>query len=152
MTLNKNLMNLIVAAFVAAIFLTLASTSWAAEPRRVVVEIRGFKFVPQRPALAPGDIVVWINKDIVPHTVTAKDGSWDSEIIEVGKQWQTTIAPDMATNYFCAPLVEAVNGLVEVSFIPNIENGEVKALFEQALAIFKVHEKHAVMMVKSLED
>ena len=47
---------------------------------------------------------------------------------------------------------KAVNRLVKVSFIPNIENAEVKALFEQALAIFKVHEKHAVMMVKSLED
>ena len=109
MTLNKILMNRIVAAFVATIFLNLASTSGAAEPRRVVVEIKGFKFVPQRPALAPGDIVVWINKDIVPHTVTAKDGSWDSEIIEVGKQWQTTITPDMAKNYFCAyhPVMKA---------------------------------------------
>ncbi len=109
MTLNKYLMNLIVAAFVATIFLNFASNSGAAEPRRVVVEIKGFKFVPQRPALVPGDIVVWINKDIVPHTVTGKDGSWDSEIIEVGKRWQTTITPDMATNYFCAyhPVMKA---------------------------------------------
>ena len=31
----------------------------------------------------------------------------------------------------------AVNDLVENTFIPNIENGEVKALFTQALTIFK---------------
>jgi putative membrane protein len=40
--------------------------------------------------------------------------------------------------------------LVENSFIPNIEHPEVKALFEAGLKIFKVHEKHAEMMVKSL--
>lgn len=43
-----------------------------------------------------------------------------------------------------------VNGLVEHTFIPNIENAEVKALFEEALIIFKAHEKHAEMMVSSL--
>jgi putative membrane protein len=45
----------------------------------------------------------------------------------------------------------AVNGLVESTFIPNIQNTEVKALFEQALEIFKAHEKHAEKMVASLE-
>ena len=45
---------------------------------------------------------------------------------------------------------QAVNGLVEGAFIPNIENPEVKALFEQALVIFKAHEKHAEKMVASL--
>jgi len=47
---------------------------------------------------------------------------------------------------------KSVNGLVEKTFIPNIENGEVKALFKQALAIFKAHEHHAHMMVESLKD
>lgn len=45
----------------------------------------------------------------------------------------------------------AVNSLVEGTFIPNIQNAEVKALFEEALAIFKAHEAHAGMMVASLE-
>ena len=44
-----------------------------------------------------------------------------------------------------------VNDLVENAFIPNIEHGKVKALFEQGLQIFKAHEEHAVMMVKSLK-
>ena len=45
---------------------------------------------------------------------------------------------------------KAVNDLVENSFIPNIENAEVKALFEAGLKIFKAHEGHAEMMVKAL--
>ena len=44
----------------------------------------------------------------------------------------------------------AVNGLVEGTFIPNIDNAEVKALFEQALTIFRAHERHAEMMVAAL--
>jgi len=46
---------------------------------------------------------------------------------------------------------KAVNGLVADAFIPNIENAEVKALFEAGLEIFKAHEKHAEMMVKKLQ-
>ncbi len=46
---------------------------------------------------------------------------------------------------------QAVNGLVEGTFIPNIDNAEVKALFEEGLKTFKVHEGHAEMMVKALQ-
>lgn len=45
---------------------------------------------------------------------------------------------------------KAVNDLVENAFIPNIENAEVKALFEAGLEIFKAHEGHASMMVGKL--
>ena len=47
---------------------------------------------------------------------------------------------------------KAVNELVADAFIPNIENPEVKALFEQGLKIFKQHEEHAAMMVKKLNE
>ena len=46
---------------------------------------------------------------------------------------------------------QAVNGLVEGVMIPNIDHPEVKALFEQGLEIFKVHETHAEMMVKAVQ-
>ncbi len=45
----------------------------------------------------------------------------------------------------------AVNDLVAGTFIPNIQNPEVKALFEAALVIFTAHEKHAENMVASLK-
>ena len=47
---------------------------------------------------------------------------------------------------------KAVNGLLEKAFIPNIENPEVKSLFEEAIVIFKAHEKHAEMMVAALKE
>lgn len=46
---------------------------------------------------------------------------------------------------------KAVNNLVANSFIPNIENSEVKSLFKAGLKIFRAHEKHAAMMVKNLK-
>jgi putative membrane protein len=46
---------------------------------------------------------------------------------------------------------KAVNDLVGNAFIPNIENVEVKALFEAGLAIFQAHEGHAVKMVGMLK-
>lgn len=44
----------------------------------------------------------------------------------------------------------AVNGLVEKTFIPNLRHPEVKALFQDALVIFKTHEQHAQHMVNAL--
>jgi len=46
---------------------------------------------------------------------------------------------------------KAVNNLMRTAFIPNIENGEVKELFEAGLEIFLVHEGHAEMMVRQLD-
>ena len=46
----------------------------------------------------------------------------------------------------------AVNDLVENAFIPNIENAEVKALFEAGLEIFKAHQVHAEMMVEKVSQ
>lgn len=43
-----------------------------------------------------------------------------------------------------------VNGVVAEAFIPNIENGEVKAAFQDALTIFRGHEAHARRMVEQL--
>ena len=44
----------------------------------------------------------------------------------------------------------AVNALIADTFLPNIDNAEVKALFQAGLEIFKTHENHAAMMVKNL--
>lgn len=66
-----------------AVFLTTAlnllGAAQEANRARYRVEIKHFKFVPERLTVAPGDTVVWVNLDLVPHTVTAKDESWDSQ-------------------------------------------------------------------------
>jgi putative membrane protein len=46
---------------------------------------------------------------------------------------------------------KAVNDLIGGTFIPHIKNPEVKALFKEALVIFKAHQKHAEKMVNALK-
>lgn len=51
-------------------------------PQRHVVEIRGLAFHPAVLEVAPGDTVVWINRDIVRHTATANGSNgWDTGIL-----------------------------------------------------------------------
>ncbi len=101
MSKHAILTSLIVAAIVA----TIAFSSWhegeAASGRRFVIEIRGFEFVPETPAVKPGDVIVWVNKDIVPHTITAKDGSWDSGLIKTGGEWQMVVEDETSQAYYC---------------------------------------------------
>ncbi len=46
---------------------------------------------------------------------------------------------------------KAVNDLVGNAFIPNIENAEVKALFEAGYEIFQAHQSQAESMVEGLK-
>ncbi len=43
---------------------------------------------------------------------------------------------------------QAVNGLVAGTFLPNIQNGEVKQAFQGALAIFEGHQRHAESLAR----
>ena len=91
-------------AAVAAGLLAAAALAGSAEtpmPRTHRVEIRQFQFVPDVLAVAPGDTIDWINLDIVPHTVTALDGSWDSQNLDAGAQWSTEVVASMSGAYFC---------------------------------------------------
>lgn len=73
----------------------------AADGQRIVVEIRSLEFLPGSQPIKPGDVVVWRNMDIVPHTATAKDDSWDSGLIEAGGEWETVITDEMTQAYYC---------------------------------------------------
>ncbi len=65
------------------------------------VEIQRFKFVPERLVVAPGDTVIWVNLDLVPHTITAKDESWDSQALVSNQAWEMRLTEEMTGNYFC---------------------------------------------------
>jgi plastocyanin len=67
-----------------------------------VVEIRGMTFQPAVLEVAPGDTVVWINRDIVPHTATA-DGRnvWDTGILAQGDSARYIPRRSGETSYIC---------------------------------------------------
>ena len=53
----------------------------AAKPATVKIAIEGRKFSPADVTVKAGDTVVWTNRDIVAHTVTSKNGAFDSKVI-----------------------------------------------------------------------
>jgi plastocyanin len=94
-------MGLVMAGIPAAIAFLSGPETQAAEGRRIVIEIRDLAFAPDAPKLKPGDVVVWINKDIVPHTVTAADDSWDSGQIDSGGRWEMVMKEGQFKRYYC---------------------------------------------------
>lgn len=73
----------------------------ASLPRRHVVEIRAFMFQPPRTLAAPGDTIVWINRDVVPHRVTAVEGGVRSPALEEGASWELVLEAGTMGAYFC---------------------------------------------------
>jgi len=73
----------------------------AQENRHHLVEIRKFKFVPDTLSVKSGDTITWVNHDIVPHTATASDKSWDTGKIKKGERGQVTVGDGFADAYFC---------------------------------------------------
>ena len=55
------------------------------------ITIEGMRFQPEVLTVAPDDTIVWVNKDIVPHTATSKTGRFASKDIQVDKSWKYTI-------------------------------------------------------------
>lgn len=92
-------------AVVAAALVTAASPSAGGATNggrvRHQVEIRGLRFLPEQLHVAPGDTVVWINRDVVPHTLTAEDESWDSQRLDSNRAWELRVTPAMTEHYFC---------------------------------------------------
>ena len=78
-----------------------AVSKTASLPREHVVEIQAFSFHPQRTVVSPGDTIVWINRDIVPHTVTANGGTWESQTLEEGQSLKVVVQEKGSYTYFC---------------------------------------------------
>ena len=78
-------------------------------PRRHVVEIQGMAFHPATLEVARGDTVVWVNRDLVPHTATGSaKPAWSTGTLAQGQSGQFVPRPDGTIPYFCElhPLME----------------------------------------------
>ena len=95
-----------IAALAAALGLIVCPAGVAAGDRRKpqthTVTIEGMRFLPEVLTVAPGDTIVWVNKDLVAHTATSTAGSFDSEGIQADKSWKVTIRKTGAFAYICA--------------------------------------------------
>ena len=65
------------------------------------VEIKDFAFSPATLTVNAGDTVVFVNRDVVPHTATEATGRWDSNLLVAKRSWRLLITADTAWSYFC---------------------------------------------------
>jgi plastocyanin len=77
--------------------------------RTRIVEIRDMAFHPAELLVNPGDTVVWVNLDFVPHTATAPDSAWTSPSLAQGERWSMVARTHGTRAYMCAfhPVMEA---------------------------------------------
>jgi plastocyanin/uncharacterized membrane protein len=67
------------------------------------VIMKGIRFQPAELTVHPGETIEFKNEDIVAHTVTADDGSFDSGLIQPGSSWKMTIQKSGTIAYHCTP-------------------------------------------------
>src|SRR4051812_178264 len=65
------------------------------------VLIEGTSFTPQTLTVRRGDTIVWTNKDPFPHTVTARNGQFDSHLLAESHSWKYTARKRGTFPYFC---------------------------------------------------
>lgn len=84
-----------------ALCLTGSATGASPHPKTHTVTIDEMRFQPDVLTVSPGDTVVWVNKDLVPHTATSGAGGFDSKELPTGKSWsyKATAKGDFA--YVC---------------------------------------------------
>ena len=84
-----------------ACFGGVASARPPAETRQILIS--GFKYQPDALTMRVGDTVEWKNADIVPHTVTAADKSFNSGAIKPGATWKLVVKKAGTFPYVCTP-------------------------------------------------
>jgi plastocyanin len=65
------------------------------------IEIRDMAYAPAEVTVAPGDTIVWVNRDIVPHTVTADARRFDSGSVSPSAEWSLVARDRGRTSYTC---------------------------------------------------
>jgi plastocyanin len=66
-----------------------------------IVTIEGVQFNPQELTVHRGDRVVWVNKDLFPHTVTADTKAFDSHSIAANASWSYAASKPGDYSYSC---------------------------------------------------
>jgi plastocyanin len=100
-------------AALVAISLAVLPAAALAAGKTHTVRIEGMKFVPERLEVAAGDTVVWTNKDLVPHTVTASGAKVESGELAPNKSWRFVAKRKGEMAYICR-LHPVMKGLLVV--------------------------------------
>lgn len=85
----------------ALIALGLVASATAGPGRTHTVTIENMQFNPPELTVRRGDRIVWVNKDLFPHTVTATSKTFDSGSIAANASWRYVAAKRGDYAYVC---------------------------------------------------
>ena len=85
----------------------------AARARTHTITIENVQYNPAHVTVHRGDRIVWVNKDLFPHTVTATDKAFDSGSIDVSRSW-TWVANKPGTFSYACTFHPTMQGSIEV--------------------------------------
>jgi plastocyanin len=88
------------ATWIAVALFPLVATTGHAEPGVHFIDIAKMAFGQVPADVHVGDKIVWRNKDMFRHTVTARDGSFDFDIA-VGAEAQTLVKTAGPLAFYC---------------------------------------------------
>jgi plastocyanin len=71
------------------------------KPKTYTVTMENMRFQPETLTVTRGDTIVWVNKDLVPHTATSPAGGFDSGVIQAEKSWRLTVQKKGDFAYVC---------------------------------------------------
>lgn len=87
---------------VALVALGVGMATRSRTPMSYTVTIDAARFEPPLSVVRVGDVITWVNKDLVPHTATSRTGGFDSGAIDPGKSWTYTATRAGDFSYICA--------------------------------------------------
>jgi plastocyanin len=73
----------------------------ASKPVTHTVTIDATSYQPAQLVVHAGDTIVWLNKDLFPHTVTAAGKAFDSDVLVNGRSWRLVAKTKGAFDYAC---------------------------------------------------
>jgi plastocyanin len=88
------------AGLIAALAVACGAAAAGARESKHEISMRGNSFGPRRLDVAPGDTVVWINRDIVRHDATAP-GRFESGELRAGERYEWVAADTGVIQYRC---------------------------------------------------
>jgi len=81
--------------------LTAGAPADAAEPPAISIVMYKQSFEPASIVVAAGTRITWVNRDDMPHSVTAADNRFDSGPVLAGKSFQWTVQGSGRIDYHC---------------------------------------------------
>ena len=107
----------------------------AATAESVTSALGDLSFEPEEVALVAGQTLIWVNGGVAPHTVTARDGSFGSDLLASGDQFSRVFSEPGRYDLYCTIHPSMVQTVVVTERLAGPEAAEAPAVEASGTAI-----------------